>query len=66
MLALNGVKLNVTGEENLTAQRPAVFIFNHRNNFDAFIVARAGQGELDRRRQEGDSRPTRSRSRSAS
>ena len=39
MLALNGVKLNVTGEENLTAQRPAVFIFNHRNNFDMFIVA---------------------------
>jgi putative phosphoserine phosphatase / 1-acylglycerol-3-phosphate O-acyltransferase len=33
------VKLNVTGEENLTAQRPAVFLFNHRNNFDIFIVA---------------------------
>ena len=37
---LNGVKLNVTGRENLWAERPAVFIFNHRNNFDAFIVAR--------------------------
>ena len=39
VLALNGVKLNVTGEENLTAQRPAVFLFNHRNNFDVFVVA---------------------------
>jgi putative phosphoserine phosphatase/1-acylglycerol-3-phosphate O-acyltransferase len=39
VLALNGVKLNVTGAENLTAQRPAVFLFNHRNNFDVFIVA---------------------------
>src|SRR5690348_9205199 len=39
VLELNGVKLNVAGEENLTAQRPAVFLFNHRNNFDIFIVA---------------------------
>jgi len=39
VLALNGVKLNVTGTENLTAQRPAVFLFNHRNNFDIFMVA---------------------------
>ena len=39
LLELNGVKLNVTGEENLTAQRPAVFLFNHRNNFDIFVVA---------------------------
>ena len=39
VLALNGVRLNVIGEENLTAQRPAVFLFNHRNNFDVFIVA---------------------------
>src|SRR5204862_6149089 len=39
LLELNGVKLNVTGAENLTAQRPAVFLFNHRNNFDIFIVA---------------------------
>jgi len=37
---VNGVKLNVTGRDNLWAERPAVFIFNHRNNFDAFIVAR--------------------------
>jgi len=39
VLALSGVKLNVTGAQNLTAQRPAVFLFNHRNNFDIFIVA---------------------------
>jgi putative phosphoserine phosphatase / 1-acylglycerol-3-phosphate O-acyltransferase len=39
VLALSGVKLNVTGAEYLTAQRPAVFLFNHRNNFDVFMVA---------------------------
>ena len=39
VLALNGVKLNVLGAENLTARRPAVFLFNHRNNFDVFMVA---------------------------
>jgi putative phosphoserine phosphatase/1-acylglycerol-3-phosphate O-acyltransferase len=33
------VKLNVTGAPNLTARRPAVFLFNHRNNFDVFMVA---------------------------
>jgi putative phosphoserine phosphatase / 1-acylglycerol-3-phosphate O-acyltransferase len=39
VLALNGVKLSVTGAAHLTAQRPAVFLFNHRNNFDVFMVA---------------------------
>jgi putative phosphoserine phosphatase / 1-acylglycerol-3-phosphate O-acyltransferase len=39
VLALNDVKLNVTGAGNLTARRPAVFLFNHRNNFDIFMVA---------------------------
>ena len=38
LLALNGVRLNILGEENLKKQRPAVFIFNHRNNFDPVIV----------------------------
>ncbi len=38
LLAINGVKLNIIGEENLTRQRPAVFIFNHRNNIDPVIV----------------------------
>jgi len=39
LLTLGGVKLNVTGAEHLIAPRPAVFLFNHRNNFDIFIVA---------------------------
>jgi putative phosphoserine phosphatase/1-acylglycerol-3-phosphate O-acyltransferase len=34
-----GVNLNVLGRENLTAERPAVFIFNHRNNFDPIITS---------------------------
>lgn len=37
LLASAGVSLNVVGEKNLTARRPAVFIFNHRNNFDPVI-----------------------------
>jgi putative phosphoserine phosphatase/1-acylglycerol-3-phosphate O-acyltransferase len=39
LLAASGVHLNVIGAENLTAQRPAVFIFNHRNQVDPIIVA---------------------------
>jgi len=39
LLAINGVNLNVVGEENLKRKRPAVFIFNHRNNFDPVLVA---------------------------
>ncbi|TVS84781.1 HAD-IB family hydrolase/lysophospholipid acyltransferase family protein [Mycobacterium helveticum] len=38
LLATTGVQLNVIGQENLTAQRPAVFIFNHRNQVDPVIV----------------------------
>lgn len=38
LLAINGVTLNVLGAENLKKKRPAVFIFNHRNNFDPVIV----------------------------
>ena len=38
LLATSGVHLNVIGEENLTAQRPAVFIFNHRNQVDPVIA----------------------------
>ena len=38
ILAAAGVNLNVLGEENLTAQRPAVFIFNHRNQVDPIIA----------------------------
>lgn len=38
LLAISGVQLNVIGKENLTAQRPAVFIFNHRNQVDPVIT----------------------------
>ena len=38
LLATTGVQLNVIGKENLTAQRPAVFIFNHRNQVDPVIT----------------------------
>ena len=37
LLATCGVHLNVIGGENLNAQRPAVFIFNHRNQVDPII-----------------------------
>jgi putative phosphoserine phosphatase/1-acylglycerol-3-phosphate O-acyltransferase len=38
-LRINGVHLNVHGEDNLTKDLPAVFIFNHRNNFDPIFAA---------------------------
>ena len=38
LLIATGVNLNVLGKENLTAQRPAVFIFNHRNQADPMIA----------------------------
>ncbi|MET0180887.1 MAG: HAD-IB family hydrolase, partial [Novosphingobium sp.] len=38
-LSLAGVKLRVSGRRNLHVRRPAVFIFNHRNNFDGSFVA---------------------------
>jgi putative phosphoserine phosphatase/1-acylglycerol-3-phosphate O-acyltransferase len=37
-LALAGVRLNVTGEEHLWSQRPAVFIFNHQSSLDVAII----------------------------
>jgi putative phosphoserine phosphatase/1-acylglycerol-3-phosphate O-acyltransferase len=39
VLALSGVKLNVTGTEHLTERRPAVFLFNVRSHADVFLVA---------------------------
>src|ERR1700753_1458470 len=38
LLTASGVELNTLGEENLTAERPAVFIFNHRNQADPVIA----------------------------
>jgi putative phosphoserine phosphatase/1-acylglycerol-3-phosphate O-acyltransferase len=40
LLTATGVNLNVLGKENLTAQRPAVFIFNHRNQVDPIIAGK--------------------------
>jgi putative phosphoserine phosphatase / 1-acylglycerol-3-phosphate O-acyltransferase len=40
LMASIGIDLNVLGEQNLTAKRPAVFLFNHRNQADPFIAGR--------------------------
>lgn len=40
LLTATGVSVNVLGKENLTKQRPAVFIFNHRNQVDPIIAGR--------------------------
>ena len=39
LFKINGVDVNITGKDNLWKARPAVFIFNHRNNFDALLTA---------------------------
>jgi putative phosphoserine phosphatase/1-acylglycerol-3-phosphate O-acyltransferase len=36
--SLSGLDLRVEGEENLWAQRPAVFIFNHQSGIDALLM----------------------------
>jgi putative phosphoserine phosphatase/1-acylglycerol-3-phosphate O-acyltransferase len=38
--ALIGLKLDVTGEENLWSHRPAVFVFNHQSKADMMITAK--------------------------
>lgn len=40
LLTATGVNINVLGKDNLTKQRPAVFIFNHRNQVDPVIAGR--------------------------
>ncbi len=40
MLSFGQVRLNVRGEAHLWSERPAVFIWNHRNVFDAQIVGK--------------------------
>jgi putative phosphoserine phosphatase/1-acylglycerol-3-phosphate O-acyltransferase len=37
-LSIAGVRVNVTGEEHLWSQRPAVFIMNHQSLLDGFVV----------------------------
>ncbi|MEV7188199.1 HAD-IB family hydrolase [Kitasatospora sp. NPDC093102] len=43
-LALGGITLDVIGEDNLWAQRPAVFMFNHQSSLDMLVI-----GDLLRR-----------------
>jgi putative phosphoserine phosphatase/1-acylglycerol-3-phosphate O-acyltransferase len=38
VLASAGVRLNVIGEENVWAARPAVFLFNHQSQLDVFVL----------------------------
>jgi len=38
--SLAGIDLRVEGEENLWAQRPAVFIFNHQSALDALLMVK--------------------------
>ena len=38
--ALSGVTLDVIGEKNLWAARPAVFVFNHQSKIDPVIVSK--------------------------
>ena len=40
LLTATGVNINLLGKENLTSKRPAVFIFNHRNQVDPIIAGR--------------------------
>jgi len=43
---LTGVELNVEGEENLWAARPAVFIFNHQSGLDSILMAQLTQRDV--------------------
>jgi len=65
VLTLSGVTLNVTGEENLTAQRPAVFPVQPQEQLRHLHRGRAGQGQLDRIAKK-ELEPTRWSARSAS
>ena len=38
--ALVGLRLNVKGEQNIWAKRPAVFVFNHQSKADVIITAK--------------------------
>ena len=45
-LAATGVRLDIEGEENLWAHRPAVFIFNHQSSLDAVVIAKLLQRDF--------------------
>ncbi|OBB71705.1 HAD-IB family hydrolase/lysophospholipid acyltransferase family protein [Mycobacterium sp. 852014-52144_SCH5372336] len=38
LMSTLGININVLGKENLTKKRPAVFLFNHRNQADPLIA----------------------------
>ncbi|MDG2045757.1 MAG: HAD-IB family hydrolase [Halioglobus sp.] len=38
--ALVGIDLDVSGEEHLWSQRPAVFVFNHQSKADVIVIAK--------------------------
>jgi putative phosphoserine phosphatase / 1-acylglycerol-3-phosphate O-acyltransferase len=40
MMLIDGIGLRVVGAQHLREPRPAVFIFNHVNNFDPMVVAK--------------------------
>jgi putative phosphoserine phosphatase/1-acylglycerol-3-phosphate O-acyltransferase len=44
--ALIGLELNVKGEENIWAERPAVFVFNHQSKADVVICAKLLRRDL--------------------
>jgi putative phosphoserine phosphatase/1-acylglycerol-3-phosphate O-acyltransferase len=44
--SLAGIDLRVEGEENLWAQRPAVFIFNHQSALDAVLMIKLLRRDL--------------------
>ncbi len=46
MLAFAGIEVEVVGQQNAWARRPAVFIFNHRSQLDPVVVAKVIGGEL--------------------
>lgn len=45
-LRMQGVTVNVRGEENVWEHRPCVFIINHQSGLDALIVAKVLRGGL--------------------
>ncbi|MEM0994470.1 MAG: HAD-IB family hydrolase [Bacteroidota bacterium] len=46
VISVSGIELVVKGEQNLWAQRPAVFMFNHQSSVDLFIAAKLIRKDL--------------------
>jgi HAD superfamily hydrolase (TIGR01490 family) len=45
-LGLAGIHVNVTGEQHLWSQRPAVFIFNHQSILDGYVIANLVRADM--------------------